>query len=86
MAVFLPGKSHRRKSHGVTKSRTLLSNFTFFSFPNGPVVMTMLPMQGAQVQLLVRELRSHISYVMQLIIIIELQNTPLLNMLSLPYQ
>ena len=48
--------------------------------------MTRLPMQEAQVQLLVRELKSHIPYVMQLIIIIQSQKTPLLNILSLSYQ
>ena len=42
-------------------------------------------MQEAQVQLLVRELKSHIPYVMQLIII-QSQKTPLLNILSLSYQ
>ena len=39
-----------------------LKNCIFGDFPSNPEVKTTLPMQGARVRSLVRELRSHILY------------------------
>ena len=69
----MPGKSHGQRSlessrvlteqarvNGVAKSWTQLSNtLKGRDILGGPVVKTVLPLQGAQVQSLVRELKSH---------------------------